>query len=234
MLIIGAYGVVGAVREHRYKAKKKNFLQSPAKQGSDSVDRDGVSSSSGSRGSGRGSGSNAAIVSTAGHAHKSGDSLPSAADDYSHAEEGLGRKEDESDLLQHSLAHTHAHACAPTARHSGGLPFLDMSDPSTQRVVSVAMGLLHGIAGPGGILGVLPAVEMQHWQSSLLYLGSFMVASTLSMGIFAACYGEATRRIGSSGVSVELGLRVLSSSASIVVGECRVLCAVYCVPCAVQ
>ena len=58
------------------------------------------------------------------------------------------------------------------------------------------MGLLHGVAGPGGILGVLPAVEMQHWQSSTLYLGTFIITSTLSMGLFAACYGEFTRRLG--------------------------------------
>ena len=98
------------------------------------------------------------------------------------------------------------------------IPFLDMSDNTTQRVVSIAMGLLHGVAGPGGILGVLPALELQHWQSSTIYLGSFIVMSTLSMGIFAAAYGEGTRRLGASSESLELLLRLFSSSASCLVG----------------
>jgi hypothetical protein len=68
------------------------------------------------------------------------------------------------------------------------------------------------------ILGVLPAVEMQSWRASTCYLGSFIVSSTLSMGTFAAVYGEATKRIGSTAVLVELILRVFSSCLSIVVG----------------
>jgi hypothetical protein len=99
------------------------------------------------------------------------------------------------------------------------IPLLDMNDKATQRVVSLAMGLLHGVAGPGGILGVLPAVEMQHWQSSTIYLSSFVIGSTISMGCFAALYGEATRRLGASaGESVEMGLRLFSSLASVLVG----------------
>jgi len=98
------------------------------------------------------------------------------------------------------------------------VPFIDMHDPSTQRIISFSIGLLHGVAGPGGILGVLPAVEMQNWQSSCLYLGTFIITSTLSMGTFAALYGEATRRIGATAESVELGLSIFSASMSIIVG----------------
>lgn len=99
------------------------------------------------------------------------------------------------------------------------IPFLDMNDKATQRVVSLVMGLLHGVAGPGGILGVIPAVEMGHWQSSTIYLGSFITGSTISMGSFAALYGEATRRLGASaGETVEVGLRIFSSIASVLVG----------------
>ena len=60
-------------------------------------------------------------------------------------------------------------------------PLIDMHDPYTQRIVSFSIGLLHGVAGPGGILGVLPAVEMQNVRSSCLYLGSFIFTSTISM-----------------------------------------------------
>lgn len=97
-------------------------------------------------------------------------------------------------------------------------PFVDMRDPTTQRVVSFAIGLLHGVAGPGGVLAVFPTVQMTHWQASSLYLGSFVVASTLSMGAFAAFYGESTRYLGASMESVELGLRIMSSSLSVIVG----------------
>lgn len=97
-------------------------------------------------------------------------------------------------------------------------PLLDMHDPLTQRVVSFSIGLLHGVAGPGGILGVLPAVEMVNWRSSFIYLGFFIFASTLSMGTFAALYGELTKRLGATAEYVELGLSIFSSSLSIIVG----------------
>jgi hypothetical protein len=108
---------------------------------------------------------------------------------------------------------------APSFEPEGTVQMLDVQDPGTQRLISVFVGLLHGLAGPGGILGVLPAVEMQQWQSSVLYLGSFVVASTISMGAFAACYGEVTRRLGASGgAAMEVALRVFSSATSLVVG----------------
>lgn len=123
------------------------------------------------------------------------------------------RAELESEPLLDTLGHHHHHDL------SINIPFLDMNDKATQRVVSLAMGLLHGVAGPGGILGVIPAVEMGHWQSSTIYLGSFITGSTISMGSFAALYGEATRRLGASaGETVELGLRIFSSFASVLVG----------------
>jgi len=97
-------------------------------------------------------------------------------------------------------------------------PFVDLHDPTTQRILSFSVGLLHGIAGPGGVLGVIPAVEMQRWTSSVLYLGSFILASTLSMGMFAALYGELTRRIGATAEIIELSLSIFSSAMSMLVG----------------
>jgi len=95
---------------------------------------------------------------------------------------------------------------------------LDTRDPLTQKIASAAMGILHGFAGPGGVLAVLPTVEMTRWQSSCIYLGSFVVASTLSMGAFSATWGEVTRRIGARAESAEAGLRLFSSAAAVVVG----------------
>lgn len=95
---------------------------------------------------------------------------------------------------------------------------IDTRDPLTQRVASLFMGILHGFAGPGGVLAVLPTVEMTRWQSACIYLGSFVLASTISMGAFAATFGEVTRRIGARAESVEAGLRLFSSFAAVVVG----------------
>ena len=197
MLVIGVYGVVGSLREHRYKVQKKTAsltlsgapdLDDLDVNVADREDREMLlleagggnrSNSSGSSGSGR---------------DRDEDSLSSSRDDgeerYGHISKGFALDDGEgSGLLAANRGTpskgTHASASAPAPAIK---PFLDMKNPVHQKVISIAMGLLHGVAGPGGILGVLPAVEMQHWQSSLLYLGSFMVASTLSMGLFAGVY----------------------------------------------
>ena len=114
----------------------------------------------------------------------------------------------------HHLQHHHS----LLAEDCKWCPFIDMRDPFTQRVVSFAIGLLHGVAGPGGVLAVFPTVQMTSWKSASLYLGSFIIASTFSMGVFASVYGETTRRLGASAESVELGLRVFSSCMSVLVG----------------
>ena len=62
--------------------------------------------------------------------------------------------------------------------------------------MALGIGIVHGIAGPGGILGVLPAVELHDAVLSTAYLSSFCLTSILAMGIFAAVYGEITARIG--------------------------------------
>jgi hypothetical protein len=114
--------------------------------------------------------------------------------------------------------HHHDHSDITLSEACPLLPHVDMHDPTTQRIISFSIGLLHGVAGPGGILGVLPAVEMQNWESSFVYLGSFILTSTLSMGVFAALYGELTRRLGATAESVELALSVFSAAMSILVG----------------
>ncbi len=74
------------------------------------------------------------------------------------------------------------------------------------------------MAGPGGILGVLPAVVMDDWGKSTSYLGSFCIASIFIMGVFAALYGEITGRLGRSSYLMEFRIGVFSAAFSLIVG----------------
>lgn len=92
-----------------------------------------------------------------------------------------------------------------------------LRDPWTQKVVAFSIGIVHGIAGPGGILGVLPAVQLHSWLWSMVYLTSFAFTSTLCMGLFAMVYGECTVRVSDSR-KVAMYLSYFSASLSIIVG----------------
>jgi hypothetical protein len=56
--------------------------------------------------------------------------------------------------------------------------------------IALTVGIVHGVAGPGGILGVLPAVALNDWVLSSSYLAAFCITSIVVMGTFAASYGE--------------------------------------------
>ena len=67
--------------------------------------------------------------------------------------------------------------------------FLWVSRLSTQTMAILA-GILHGLAGPGGVLGVIPAIQLQNGKLAAIYLFCFCTTSTITMGIFAAMYGS--------------------------------------------
>jgi hypothetical protein len=69
----------------------------------------------------------------------------------------------------------------------------------------------------GGVLGVLPAVVVSNFWLSMLYLFSFFFTSTITMGVFAACYGELTRRLASND-SLEFGMTLFSGAISLIMG----------------
>jgi hypothetical protein len=95
---------------------------------------------------------------------------------------------------------------------------IDMRDPFTQKIVAFSIGVVHGVAGPGGVLGVLPAVEMHDAKSSMIYLSSFVMASTASMGVFSGMYGAITKHLGTTTETAEYSLCIFSSGLSVIVG----------------
>lgn len=95
---------------------------------------------------------------------------------------------------------------------------MNFQNPMMQKITALCVGIVHGIAGPGGILGVLPAVVLNNWGKSTAYLGSFIAASILTMGCFAAIYGEVTRRLGGNTPKMALRVGLVSSAFSFIVG----------------
>uniref|UniRef100_A0AAV1TDY0 Uncharacterized protein n=2 Tax=Peronospora matthiolae TaxID=2874970 RepID=A0AAV1TDY0_9STRA len=97
-------------------------------------------------------------------------------------------------------------------------PTIDFRNARTQKFTALLVGIVHGIAGPGGILGVLPAVGLHDTVKSFIYLGSFCLTSIVTMGVFAAGYGEATGRLGDRSEILAFRISIFSSLLSVIVG----------------
>ncbi|OEU23035.1 hypothetical protein FRACYDRAFT_178407 [Fragilariopsis cylindrus CCMP1102] len=88
----------------------------------------------------------------------------------------------------------------------------------SKQYLSLCIGIVHGVAGPGGVLGVIPAVRLHNVWYSIVYLGSFCITSILVMGCFAACYGTFSSRLTQSSEVFAYRMELFSASLSIVVG----------------
>ena len=88
--------------------------------------------------------------------------------------------------------------------------------------LAVATGIFHGVAGPGGVLGVIPAVQLQDAWLGCVYLVTFCLTSTFVMGGFAAFYGSLSRWLaggdGDKGGNRVFMVEIGSASLSICVG----------------
>ena len=76
---------------------------------------------------------------------------------------------------------TDADAEDTTPAHGGHSHGFNEMSPHRTKAAALCIGIVHGVAGPGGILGVLPAVSLHNWRKSTLYLS-------------ASAAGRATRR----------------------------------------
>ncbi|OWZ09593.1 hypothetical protein PHMEG_00017676 [Phytophthora megakarya] len=119
----------------------------------------------------------------------------------------------------HHLDHKGPSGDQPTTKTCCfGLVTADIKNARTQKLTAFAYGTAHGLAGTGGVLGVLPAVILNDWAKSSVYLGAFCLSSIFTMGGFAALYGEVTGRMSRFSDSSLVRVGIFSSSVSLCVG----------------
>ncbi|MCB9777762.1 MAG: hydantoin utilization protein A [Alphaproteobacteria bacterium] len=76
------------------------------------------------------------------------------------------------------------------------------------------VGMFHGAAGMGHLLGVVPALALPPAQSAL-YLAAYLLAAVLSMSLFGLALGGIARRLGRKALR---GMVVASGAFSVLVG----------------
>lgn len=89
-------------------------------------------------------------------------------------------------------AHAHLHVHASPEAH----------DTAAHRGHSHAaffVGMLHGAAGTGHLLGVVPSLALPPAEAAV-YLGAYFVAAVLAMGIFGGLMGRLASRFGILGM----------------------------------
>jgi hypothetical protein len=134
--------------------------------------------------------------------------------DESYPIDPMGVDDEQHGTFHHSQ-HIHGHGHDHEHNH---LLVNNTKDGISKQFLSLCIGIVHGVAGPGGVLGVIPAVRLHNVWYSIVYLGSFCITSILVMGCFAACYGTFSSRLTQSSEVFAYRMELFSSSLSIIVG----------------
>lgn len=122
-----------------------------------------------------------------------------------------GRKSMDHFSIRHTIMEFFHDSHEPTEEEEeGGL--------LSKRFLTLGIGIVHGVAGPGGVLGVIPAVQLHNAWLSTVYLGSFCLTSTLIMGCFAVTWGKCSSRVSQNSHTVKYRIEIFSASLSILVG----------------
>lgn len=108
----------------------------------------------------------------------------------------------------HTHAHSHVHVHAVTEDHEAP------GAHATHGRTAFFVGLLHGAAGGGHLLGVLPSLALPR-EAAVVYLGAYFLAAVAAMAGFGAALGMIVRRAGPAMVQ---RLMTASSLVAIVVG----------------
>lgn len=95
----------------------------------------------------------------------------------------------------------------------------------TPEVLAFFAGLVHGLSGPGEVLGVIPAVQL-NTTKAILYLCTFCLTSSLVMGGFASFYGSFCKKLveragkkdGKESLNRAFLIELGSASLSVVIG----------------
>jgi len=90
-------------------------------------------------------------------------------------------------------------------------------DSFRARLIALFVGIVHGVAGPGGVLGVIPAVHLHNSFLAFTYLLTFCITSMIVMGCFAVTYGRVTKRISDKG-DLEYKVEIFSAALCVIVG----------------
>jgi hypothetical protein len=105
--------------------------------------------------------------------------------------------------------HNHHHRCT-------GHKDVSSSSMTTQ-IMAFGTGIIHGLAGPGGVLGVLPAIQLHNVRLATLYLSCFCISSIITMGLFAIVYAHFSHSIANTPNRAYI-VEVVSAWFSVLVG----------------
>lgn len=137
----------------------------------------------------------------------------------------VGIKNDDDNQHRHSLNHSHHHhhhyhhrINDANGNATNEYEKEEEKEGITKKFLSLWIGIFHGVAGPGGVLGVIPAIKLHNVVHSVVYLGSFCTSSILVMGCVAAGYGCLSARYTQHNDLLTYRVEVVSAFCSVLVG----------------